>query len=29
VMDQGQMQFEGLPEALEANEGLQQTLLGV
>lgn len=29
VMDQGQMQFEGLPETLEANEGLQQTLLGV
>jgi branched-chain amino acid transport system ATP-binding protein len=29
VMDQGQMQFEGLPESLKANEGLQQTLLGV
>ena len=29
VMDQGQMQFEGLPETLKANEGLQQTLLGV
>jgi branched-chain amino acid transport system ATP-binding protein len=29
VMDQGQLQFEGLPEALKANEDLQQTLLGV
>lgn len=29
VMDQGQLQFEGLPESLRANEHLQQTLLGV
>jgi branched-chain amino acid transport system ATP-binding protein len=29
VMDQGQIQFEGLPGSLEENEELQQTLLGV
>ncbi len=29
VMDQGQMEFEGLPDSLKANEELQQTLLGV
>jgi branched-chain amino acid transport system ATP-binding protein len=29
VMDQGQIQFEGLPGSLEENEELQQTLLGI
>ena len=29
VMDQGQIQFEGLPGSLEENQELQQTLLGV